>query len=67
MVNENYSNKKKTREGQQGSIARMWVPKGSRPRAIRQQQFASNPDLSIVDLQMLVGRDGQLYVMDPIL
>ncbi|CAB5507190.1 hypothetical protein AZO1586R_2278, partial [Bathymodiolus azoricus thioautotrophic gill symbiont] len=29
------------------------------------QQFASNPDLSIVDLQMLVGRDGQLYVMDP--
>jgi hypothetical protein len=22
------------------------------------QQFASNPDLSIVDLQMLVGRDG---------
>jgi hypothetical protein len=29
------------------------------------QQFASNPDLSIVDLQMLVGRDGQLYVIDP--
>ena len=25
--------------GQQGSITRMWVPKGSRPRAIRQQQF----------------------------
>ncbi|CAC9982017.1 hypothetical protein [uncultured Gammaproteobacteria bacterium] len=28
-----------TRVGQQGSITRMWVPKGSRPRAIRQQQF----------------------------
>jgi hypothetical protein len=25
--------------GQQGSITRMWAPKGSRPRAIRQQQF----------------------------
>ncbi|WP_202776368.1 IS630 family transposase [Bathymodiolus azoricus thioautotrophic gill symbiont] len=28
-----------TRVGQQGSITRMWAPKGSRPRAIRQQQF----------------------------
>jgi len=28
-----------TRVGQQGSITRLWAPKGSRPRAIRQQQF----------------------------
>ena len=28
-----------TRVGQQGSITRMWAPKGSRPRAIRQQHL----------------------------
>lgn len=28
-----------TRVGQQGSITRMWAEKGSRPRAVRQQQF----------------------------
>ena len=27
------------RIGQQGSITRMWAPKGTRPRVIRQQQF----------------------------
>ena len=27
------------RFGQQGSISRMWAVKGTRPRAIRQQQF----------------------------
>ena len=27
------------RVGQQGNITRMWAPKGTRPRAIRQQQF----------------------------
>jgi transposase len=27
------------RIGQQGSITRMWAPKGTRPRAIRQRQF----------------------------
>ena len=27
------------RFGQQGSITRMWAVKGTRPRAIRQQQF----------------------------
>jgi hypothetical protein len=29
------------------------------------QHFSNNPDLMIADLQMLVGRDGQLYVIDP--
>ena len=28
-----------SRIGQQGSITRMWAKKGTRPRAIRQQQF----------------------------
>jgi hypothetical protein len=28
-----------SRVGQQGSITRMWVPKGIRPRVVRQQQF----------------------------
>ncbi len=28
-----------TRAGQQGSITRMWAPKGTRPSAVRQQQF----------------------------
>ena len=28
-----------TRVGQQGSITRMWAPKGTRPSAVRQQQF----------------------------
>ena len=28
-----------SRVGQQGSITRMWAPKGTRPRAVRQQQF----------------------------
>ncbi|MDC9727640.1 MAG: IS630 family transposase [Candidatus Thioglobus sp.] len=28
-----------TRVGQQGSITRMWAPRGTRPSAIRQQQF----------------------------
>jgi transposase len=28
-----------SRIGQQGSITRMWAPKGTRPRATRQQQF----------------------------
>ena len=28
-----------TRIGQQGSLSRLWAPKGTRPRAVRQQQF----------------------------
>jgi hypothetical protein len=28
-----------TRVGQQGSITRIWAEKGTRPRAVRQQQF----------------------------
>lgn len=28
-----------SRIGQQGSITRMWAKKGTRPRAVRQQQF----------------------------
>jgi hypothetical protein len=28
-----------TRIGQQGSITRIWAEKGTRPRAVRQQQF----------------------------
>jgi DDE superfamily endonuclease len=27
------------RVGQRGTVTRMWAPKGSRPRVIRQQQF----------------------------
>jgi transposase len=28
-----------TRVGQQGSLTRIWAPKGTRPRVVRQQQF----------------------------
>lgn len=28
-----------TRIGQQGSLSRLWAPKGTRPRVVRQQQF----------------------------
>ncbi len=28
-----------TRVGQQGSLSRLWAPKGTRPRVVRQQQF----------------------------
>jgi hypothetical protein len=30
------------------------------------QKFDQHPNLDIDDLQMLLGRDGQLYVMDPL-
>ena len=29
------------RVGQQGSLSRIWADKGTRPRAIRQQQYLS--------------------------
>lgn len=29
------------RVGQRGTVTRLWTPKGSRPRVIRQQQFES--------------------------
>jgi hypothetical protein len=30
------------------------------------QKFNQYPNLSIDDLQMLLGRDGQLYIIDPL-
>ena len=30
-----------TRIGQQGSLTRIWAPKGTRPRKVKQQQFIS--------------------------
>jgi hypothetical protein len=30
-----------SRVGQQGSLTRIWAPKGTRPRKVRQQQFIS--------------------------
>ena len=30
-----------TRVGQQGSLTRIWAPKGTRPRKVKQKQFIS--------------------------
>jgi hypothetical protein len=39
-----------TRIGQQGSITRIWAKKGTRPRAVRQQQFCPSVSTPVMSL-----------------